>query len=222
MLLGAIATQPVLDVLLAAGADLGGAFQRRRGAAGDVVRRQGRGAAGRRLRAGAGRQSRHRDQSGAGGRRPATTPSARRLPIGNLLNRAVRRAWWRWRCCRGSARWLVHVRARHRPAPSPTSTPASTWCWRLVFLPAAGTLCRGCCAGCCRPGSTADDPSRPRYLDQAALETPAVALARRRARGAAHGRCAGGMLTGAARGAGQRPTAGGSPRCGGWTTCWTG
>ena len=46
-----------------------------------------------------------------------------------------------------------------------------------VFLPGAGTLCLGCCAGCCRPGWTAEDPSRPRYLDQTALETPAIALA---------------------------------------------
>ena len=45
LLLGAIATQPVLDVILAAAADLGGAFERRGRAGRDVVRGQGRGAA---------------------------------------------------------------------------------------------------------------------------------------------------------------------------------
>ena len=48
--------------------DLGGALVGRGGAAGDVIRRQGRGAARGRIRPGARRQSRHRDQSGAGGR----------------------------------------------------------------------------------------------------------------------------------------------------------
>ena len=53
MFLGAVSTQPVLDVILAAGADLGGPFQRRRRAAGHVFRGQGDGSARGRLCPGA-------------------------------------------------------------------------------------------------------------------------------------------------------------------------
>ena len=75
LVLGAITTEPVLDVLVAAGLTWAAHSIGRGGAAGDVVRRQGRGAARGGLRPGAGRQSRHRDQPGAGGRVAATIRS---------------------------------------------------------------------------------------------------------------------------------------------------
>ena len=102
LLLGAVATQPAAGRAARGRRDLGGAFQRRRRAAGDVARRQGRRAARRRLRPGARRQSRHRHQPGAG-RRPATDAAARRLPVGNLLNRVVGVLPSPCRCCRRSA-----------------------------------------------------------------------------------------------------------------------
>ena len=152
--------------------DLGRALLGRGGAAGDVVRGERRGAAGRRLRPGAGRQPRHRDQPGAGGRR-GNDPVARRLPIGNLLNRAAG-CVVASPCCTGSD-LAGDVRAGrpgargrrfpHRLQPDPGA----------AFLPAADALRRLLRHLLARP----DQPRRsrrPLYLDHAAIEAPTVAL----------------------------------------------
>ena len=124
LLLGAITTEPVLDVLGRGRADLGGALVGRRGAAGGVIRRQGRGAARRRIRPGARRQSGDGDQSGPGGRvgrRPGGAPAASRQPAEPRCSAAS----WRCCCCPGSARcWCSSIPIPC--GPSPTSTPAST------------------------------------------------------------------------------------------------
>ncbi len=101
---------------------------------------------------------------------------ARRLPLGNLLNRL-------FGCVVGLillhriGLWMIWFDDDPARAVSPISTLPSTWPWRPLFLPALGPLQLGCCARCCRRGSPPDDPSRPRYLDQGALETPPIALA---------------------------------------------
>ncbi len=68
----------------------------------------------------------------------------------------------------------------------------------------------------------ADDPSRPRYLDPTALESPPIALggAAREALRMADALEA--MLGRAGEMCWPAPTAAGSARCGGWTTCSTG
>ncbi len=101
-------------------------------------------------------------------------PVARRLPVGNLLNRAVG-------CALGLilldriGRWMVVV------DPDPACAVADfhtgfNLILALVFLPLLGPY-----AALLRlllPARVvADEPSRPRYLDQTALETPPIALA---------------------------------------------
>ena len=73
LLLGAISTQPLVDILVACGIDLGRPFQRRRRAARDVFRGRRDGSTGCRLRSRARRQSRHGYQPGSrrrNGQRP--------------------------------------------------------------------------------------------------------------------------------------------------------
>ena len=67
----------------------------------------------------------------------------------------------------------------------------------------------------------AEDPSRPRYLDRAAVENPAIALAAAAREALRMADALEAMLAGAGEG-GRQPTAGGWARCAGWTTCWTG
>jgi len=101
-------------------------------------------------------------------------PVARRLPVGNLLNRTVG-------CVIGLillhriGRWMVLV------DPDPARAVADfhtgfNLVLALVFLPLLGPY-----AALLRlllPARVAaEDPSRPRYLDQTALETPPIALA---------------------------------------------
>ena len=112
---------------------------------------QGRGAAARRLRAGARRQSRHRAQPAARGRR-RRRPGGERLPIGNLLNRLVGCVLALALLDR-SARLIVAL----EPDPARAVADFHT-AFNLVLaaavLPAAGAVRRGCCAVCCRRAST--------------------------------------------------------------------
>ena len=189
LVLGAITTEPVLDVLVAAGPDLGGALLGRRGAAGDVIRRQGRGAARRRLRPGARRQSGHRDQPGPGGR-SGDDPVARRLPIGNLLNRAL-----------GCVVALVLLRP-DRPADGAVDAdPARAVAdFHTGFNLIAGGLVParcwapmpGCCASCCRRGSPRTIRRGRATSTRRRWRSPPIALGGGGARGAAHGGRAGG------------------------------
>ena len=83
LLLGAVATQPVLDVILAAGLTWAAHSSVAIVLLVDVVRGERCRAAGSRLRPGARRESRHRHQSGAGGRsrrRPRRPAPAARQP----------------------------------------------------------------------------------------------------------------------------------------------
>ena len=65
--------------------------------------------------------------------RPGDDPVARRLTIGNLLNR-VCGCIVALTLLGRIGRWMVLVEAIPR-GPSPTSTPASIWSWLALFLP---------------------------------------------------------------------------------------
>ena len=146
-------------------------------------------------------------------------PVARRLPIGNLLNRALG--------C------VVALALLHRIGPlmvqfdaDPARAVADfhtgfNLIVAALFLPALGPY-----AWVLRkllPARVAaDDPSRPRYLDQAALESPPIALAAAAREALRMADALEAMLGRAGGGAGAAPTAAGSARCGGWTTCSTG
>ncbi len=101
-------------------------------------------------------------------------PVARRLPLGNLLNRALG-------CVVALAllNWIGPLMVRIDPDPARAVADFHTG-FNLIlaalFLPALGPY-----AWVLRkllPARVvADDPSQPRYLDQAALESPPIALA---------------------------------------------
>ena len=146
-------------------------------------------------------------------------PVARRLPLGNLLNRALG--------CVVALALLGRIgtlMVQFEPDPARAVADFHTGFNLLVaavFLPLLGPF-----AWVLRrllPARVAaDDPSRPLYLDEAALRR------RRRSRwpGRHARRCAWPMRwrpcwAGPAR-SWAAPTAAGSARCGGWTTCWTG
>ena len=101
-------------------------------------------------------------------------PAAKRLPIGNLLNRLVG-------CVLGLVLlsvigpWLVTF----EPSPYRAVADFHT-CFNIVtavlFFPVLGPLAR-LLKRMLPARAVPTDPSRPVYLDQAALEVPAVALA---------------------------------------------
>ena len=134
-------------------------------------------------------------------------PVARRLPIGNLLNRAARLRRWRWRCSIAIGPWLVRI----EPDPARAVADFHT-VFNLVLARAVPAGCsgrsRGCCASCCRHALSPHDPSRPRYLDHDGAGD------RRRSRWPAAAREAlrmadalEAMLAGAGEALAQRPTA---------------
>ena len=145
-----IATEPVLDVLLAAGltwaahSSVAIVLLVMSFAAKGVVPPRGR------VCAGARRQSRHRDQSAAGRRRRRRS-GGEAVPIGNLLNRAVgvvvglalpagdRAAGWS-RSCRTMRALVADFHT------------GFNLCWRSLFLPLLSRSPR-CCAAGCRPVS---------------------------------------------------------------------
>ena len=101
-------------------------------------------------------------------------PVARRLPIGNLLNRLIG-------CVLALALldWLGPIMARWEPGPARAVADFHTGfnlVLALVFMPVlapfAALLRRMLPAR-----DNVDDPSRPRHLDEGGLEMPAVALA---------------------------------------------
>ena len=108
---------------------------------------------------------------GGAGDDPVGAPAADRQPA----QPAARVRWWRWSLLRRIGSLMVQIEPDPARAVADFHTGFNL-VLAAVFLPVLGPM-PGCCAGCCRPGSTADDPSRPRYLDQTALETPAIALA---------------------------------------------
>ena len=101
-------------------------------------------------------------------------PSARRLPIGNLLNRLVG-------CILGLAllgvigRWLVSFEPDASRAFADFHTLFNLL-MAALFFPVLGPLAR-LLRWLLPARAVPSDPSRPAYLDQAALEIPAVALA---------------------------------------------
>ena len=101
-------------------------------------------------------------------------PSARRLPIGNLLNRLVG-------CVLGLAllgvigRWLVSFEPDASRAVADFHTLFNL-VMAALFFPVLGPLAR-LLRWLLPARAVPSDPSRPVYLDQAALEIPAVALA---------------------------------------------
>ena len=101
-------------------------------------------------------------------------PSARRLPIGNLLNRLVG-------CILGLAllgvigRWLVSFEPDASRAVADFHTLFNLL-MAALFFPVLGPLAR-LLRWLLPARAVPSDPSRPAYLDQAALEIPAVALA---------------------------------------------
>ena len=144
-------------------------------------------------------------------------PAAKRLPIGNLLNRAGR-----LRPRAGAAQRDRSV-ARRRSSRSAYRAVADFHTFfnlvmAVLFFPVLGPLAR-LLRWMLPARAVPTDPSRPVYLDHAALEIPAVALAARIARGIAHGRCS---RNHAARRAGRRSiaaTASASPKPSGSTMC---
>ena len=102
-----------------------------------------------------------------------TDPAARRLPVGNLVNRVFGVG-----CCVAAlpyiGPWLVAIDRTTR-APSPTFTPRSMSILALVFFPLltpyANLLKRWMPAR-----ADQSDPGRPLYLDQGARETPVLAI----------------------------------------------
>jgi phosphate:Na+ symporter len=101
-------------------------------------------------------------------------PSAKRLPIGNLLNRAVG-------CVLGLALlgvigpWLVSFEPDAYRAVADFHTLFNV-VMAVLFFPVLGPLAR-LLKWMLPSRAVPTDPSRPVYLDQAALEIPAVALA---------------------------------------------
>ncbi len=105
---------------------------------------------------------------------PGDDPRARRLPMGNLLNRLLG-------CAVALAlmgpigRLMVQLDPSSSRAVADFHT-AFNIVMALLFLPVLGPF--GALLTRLLPArAEADDPARPRYLDRAALETPAVALA---------------------------------------------
>ncbi len=105
---------------------------------------------------------------------PGDDPRARRLPMGNLLNRLVG-------CLAALAlmgpigRLMVEIEPNSSRAVADFHT-AFNIILAVLFLPILapfGTLLTRLLPARIEP----DDPSRPRYLDRAALETPPVAMA---------------------------------------------
>jgi phosphate:Na+ symporter len=101
-------------------------------------------------------------------------PVGRRLPIGNLLNRAVG-------CVIGLAlldpigRWMVVFEPNAARAVADFHTGFNVTL-ALVYLPLLGPY--AALLGMLLPARvTPDDPSQPRYLDHTALGTPPIALA---------------------------------------------
>lgn len=101
-------------------------------------------------------------------------PAAKRLPIGNLLNRAVG-------CVLGLALlgvigpWLVSFEPDAYRAVADFHTLFNV-VMAMLFFPVLGPLAR-LLKWMLPARAVPTDPSRPVYLDQAALEIPAVALA---------------------------------------------
>jgi len=101
-------------------------------------------------------------------------PSAKRLPIGNLLNRLVG-------CALGLALlgeigpWLVSFEPAAYRAVADFHTFFNI-VMAVLFFPVLGPLAR-LLRWMLPARAVPTDPSRPAYLDQAALEVPAVALA---------------------------------------------
>ncbi len=175
MLLGSVATDPLIGRRRRRRADLGGAFQRRGGAAGDVAGGQGRGAAGCRVRTGAGRQSRHGDQSAAGrcdgrGRRGKAAAAGQPAQPGRS---AALLALAGIGCDR-----TVAGHDRTRPGPRGGRFPYRVQSGHgAAVLPVAAAARRVCCGAGCRRAMQPADPSAPLYLGRAERETPTIALA---------------------------------------------
>ncbi len=146
-------------------------------------------------------------------------PVARRLPLGNLLNRALG-------CVVALAllRRIGPLMVQFEPDPVRAVADFHTG-FNLVAGGGVPARCwapsPGCCAGCCRRGW-------PRTIRRGRATWTRPLWPRRRSRWAGRHarRCAWPMRwrpcwAGPAR-SWAAPTAAGSARCGGWTTCWTG
>ena len=145
-------------------------------------------------------------------------PVARRLPVGNLLNRAAG-----LRGGAGAAR-----PAGRADGAAGSRSGARGGGFSYAVQPGAGGGVPAGAGAVCRdirkllPARVeAEDPSRPRYLDRAALENPAIALAAASREALRMADALESMLGAPAR-CWAPPTASASARCAGWTTCWTG
>lgn len=105
---------------------------------------------------------------------PGGDPLAKRLPVGNLLNRVVG-------CVLGLAllQWIGPLMVRIEPDAARAVADFHTLfnlCTAALFLPVLGPLAR-LLARLLPVRAAPSDPSRPVYLDEAAREMPALALA---------------------------------------------
>jgi phosphate:Na+ symporter len=101
-------------------------------------------------------------------------PAAKRLPVGNLLNRLAG-------CALGLLLldWIGPLMVRIEPDPARAAADFHTLfnlATAALFLPLLGPFARGL-ARLLPARAVPSDPSRPVYLDDAARETPALALA---------------------------------------------
>ena len=147
-------------------------------------------------------------------------PVARRLPIGNLLNRLDRLRARRLPLLP----WLGPSLVRARAGPCARAVADFHTGFNLVLaarLPAAARpVRRACCSGCCRRASSRPIPSRPLYLDDGRARDAGVALAGAAREALRMADVLETMLTGA-RTRWTAPTAGASPTPSAWTTCST-
>ena len=128
-------------------------------------------------------------------------PVARRLPIGNLLNRAL-----------GCVVALVLLN-RHRPVAGADRARSGARRRRLPYRlqpdpgRAVPSRCWGrtpsCCGSCCRHGLTLTTRRGRAIWTRRRWRSPPIALGGGRARGASHGRRAGGDADPGGRGAGE-------------------
>ncbi len=172
LLLGAVSTQPVLDVVLAAGLTWAAHSSVAMVLLIMSFAAKGRGAARRRVCAGAGSQYRHRHQpvpGRAGGRRPGRAAGAGRQPAHAARGR---RGGAGAAAPAGPVDGAAGTRSARAVADFHSLFNLVLAAVFLPLLPAFAGLLRRVMPARVDPA----DPSRPLYLDQSAVETPVVAL----------------------------------------------
>lgn len=173
LLMGAIATQPIIDVIIAAAMTWAAHSSVAHGIAHDVAGGAKRGAAAGCLRLGARGQSRLRPQSPIEGATGAD-PAAKRVPVGNLLNRLISVVLGLALLSRIGP-WLVTIEPDSARVVADFHT-AFNLVMAAIFLPLLLPFAR-LLVWLLPARVVPADPSQPIYLDVAARETPAIALA---------------------------------------------